>query len=393
MLKNIRGKICLTFVSLLICSMLLLACSIDLSQSAVSTPTDGISPDFATATLPSQAQDNNATPALPTISIPVTWTNLNLIGRLVYTSAHQEGNVAYLDIRVLDLASGKITVIFKAPPAGWIYFLTVSPDGKQLIMAYTQPPGANVTSHQELYLLPLDGSKPPQLIFLPPSQDDEYIQPDWSPDGKYIYFSHVNYQAAPVQKGAHYPLFEIYRMAYPGGQPEKLIEQAFWPRISADSSRLAFASLDPMTGNNKLYLANADGTGVTELALSGQVVPDIIDAPEFSPDGQSLLFSAPIPAQSYIPPSSNWFEKMVGVSVASAHTVPSDWWSVPLKGGNPVQITHLQTTSLFASLSPDKKYIASYSGNGIFVMNPDGTGLTMLVGDLGGMPGTVSWIQ
>jgi Tol biopolymer transport system component len=392
MTKNIRGKICLTFVSLLICSALVSACSIDLSQSTAATPTDGNSQGFSTATLPPQTQDKSAATALPTLSIPVTWANLNLTGRLVYTSAHQEGNAAYLDIRVLDLATGKIMVIFKAPPAGWIYFSTVSPDGKQLVMAYTLPSGTSGTPHQELYILPIDGSSPPHLVFIPPTNDDEYVQPDWSPDGKYIYFSHVNYKGAPVQQGAHYPLFEIYRMAYPDGQPEKLVEQAFWPRVSADSSRLAYVSLDPMTGKNKPYLANADGTAVTELVLSGQLVPDIIDAPDFSPDEQSLLFSAPVPAQSYVPPSSTWLEKLFGITVASAHTVPSEWWSVPLGGGTATQLTHLQATGLFASVSPDKKHIASYSGNGIFVMNQDGTGLTMLVSDLGGVPGTVSWI-
>ena len=393
MKKSYLRYIFSVFFSFLLFSILVSACSIDLSQSNISTPVNGNNQNFATATLPATVQGNDALTPLSTIAIPVTWANLNLNGRLVYICAQQEGNSAFMEIRVLDLATGKISVIFKAPPIATIYFATVSPDGKQLIMAYSPPPGTSGNSHQELYILPVDGSQPPQMLFAPPTLNDEFLQPDWSADGKYIYFSHVNYQAPPVQKGAHYPLFEVYRMAFPNGPLEKLVEQAFWPKISTDSSKLAFVSLDPLTGKNKPYLANADGTGVTELALSGQVVPDIIDAPEFAPDGQSLLFSAPIPAQAYIPPSPNWLEKLLGISVASAHTVPSDWWSVPLVGGDPVQVTHLQTTSLFASLSPDKKYIASYSGNGIFVMNPDGTALTMLVGDLGGMPGTVSWMR
>jgi hypothetical protein len=36
--------------------------------------------------------------------------------------------------------------------------------------------------------------------------------------------------------------------------------------------------------------------------------------------------------------------------------------------------------------------MASYSGNGIFVMKPDGTQLTTLVSDMGGLAGTVNWI-
>jgi len=392
MTKNIRRKICFAVFSVLIFSGLVSGCSIDFNQGAVATPTVEDNQSFVTATLPPQPKQDSETSAFPSSSVPVTWSNLNLSGRLIYSSSHQEGNSALMDIRVLDLATGNITVIFQAPPSAWIYFLTVSPDGKQIIMAYTLPPGADGSSHQELYILPVDGSAPPHLLFVPPTNDDEYIQPDWSPDGKYIYFSHVNYKAAPIQPGAHYPLFEIYRMAYPDGKPEKLIEQAFWPRISDDTSRLAYVSLDPMTGKNKLFIANADGSNPVTLITSGQVIPDIIDAPAFSPNGQALLFSAPIPVQSYVPPATTWLEKLLGISVASAHTVPSEWWSVPLSGGAATQVTHIQATGLFASVSPDKKHIASYSGSGLFVMNQDGTGLTMLISDLGGMPGTVNWI-
>ena len=85
-------------------------------------------------------------------------------------------------------------------------------------------------------------------------------------------------------------------------------------------------------------------------------------------------------------------EKLFGVQVVEAHTNPSDWWSVPLTGGAVTRLTTIQATTLFASISPDKKYIASYSGSGLFVMKPDGTNLTILIPDMGGVPGMVSWL-
>jgi Tol biopolymer transport system component len=54
-------------------------------------------------------------------------------------------------------------------------------------------------------------------------------------------------------------------------------------------------------------------------------------------------------------------------------------------------LTQLQTINLFAAISPDQKHIASLSGDGIFVMDLDGSNLTQLVADLG-VHGTVSWI-
>jgi Tol biopolymer transport system component len=147
--------------------------------------------------------------------------------------------------------------------------------------------------------------------------------------------------------------------------------------------------MDPNTGKNKIFVANADGSNAQEVILSGAWTPDIIDAPIFSPDGQSILFSAPIPPQGSAP---SWIEKLFGVQVAKAHSIPSDWWSVPLTGGNITRITNIGATGLIASLSPDKRFIASYSGNGLFVMSPDGTNLTLLIPDTGGIPGTVNWI-
>lgn len=359
------------------------ACSIDLNQSST--------PGFATATLPPLPAADHVTAASPGLSIPVTWAGLGLSGRLIYTSAQQDGNTSSMDIRILDLATGAITVLFHTPPAGILYSVTVSPDAKQIIFAYSLPPGVDQGAYQQLYQMPLDGSNAPELLFAPPTHDDQYIQPEWSPDGKTIYFAHVNYQRPP-QKGQHYPVYELYRMAYPSGTPEKLVDEAYWPRLSPDMSRLAYVTMDPATGKNQLFLAKPDGTDSVALSLTGSAPLDIIDAPFFSPDGQSLFFSVPVPQQSYQSATPTWIEKIMGVTVASAHVVPSEWWSAPLTGGAATQLTQIQAVGLFGSVSPDKKMIASYSGSGVFVMNPDGSGLTMLIKDVGGLPGTVSWI-
>jgi Tol biopolymer transport system component len=313
---------------------------------------------------------------------------LNLAGKLIYINAQRgSDDNPILSIDVLDLLTGAITTIFEGPDISWINYVTVSPDEKKLIMSYSAPPQNQSSTSLLLYVLPLDGSTQPQLLVLPPTIYDQYLQAEWSPDGEYIYYVHTNYQNQPAQQ--HYPNYEIFRMAYPDGVPEKVADEAFWPRLSPDATRLAYISMDPVSGTNKLFLANADGSNVQEVVRTGPWTPDIIDAPIFSPDGQSILFSAVSPTQSYQP---NWFEKLLGVQVVEAHTIPSDWWSVPLTGGVVTQLTHLQAAGLFASISPDKRYIASYSANGLFVMNPDGTGLTMLIPDMGGIIGTVDWV-
>jgi Tol biopolymer transport system component len=368
--------------------LLLASCTVDMSATQPPTPQVINQPETTStspAASPTVAVASNSD--LPTTRIPVTWGALNLTGRLVYLSATQKDSNPILSIQILNLQTGEVSTLLEAPQLSWIYSLAVSPDGKQLVMTYTPPAGTGTPQYTALYILPMDGSKLPQLLFTPPSVDDQYLQPEWSPDGKYIFFSHINYQSIP--KDQHYPTFELYRMHYPGGQPEQIAQRAFWPRVSPDSSQLVYIGMDPSNGKNKIYVADLDGKNAKWVVMTGGTVPDIIDAPIFSPDGQSLLFSAPIPVKAEAP---NWLETLMGVTRVEAHSVPSEWWQVPLEGGQFEQLTQMQAAGLYASYSPDRKHLAVYSASGLFVMNPDASGLTVIINDLGGIYGTVDWL-
>ncbi len=331
-------------------------CSINISQPST-TPTE--------------------TPHTPGKTIPVTWGGLNIAGKLVYNAAFIQNDHLLVNIQVLDLTTGDITTVFQTPVGGWIDAVAVSPDNKQVILSYTAPDdGAQNT----LYIMPLDGSQPPQLLFTPPSVDDRYFQPEWSPDGKYIYCAQYNYKTTTI--------YSLMRMAYPSGKLEKLADNAYWPRTSEDGSSLVYVS--PAFGVNTLFVSNPDGSGAHQIPLTGPYIPNIIDSPMFLADNQTILFSAPVAGQSTTP---DWADNLFGITVAYADgSIPSDWWSIPLAGGVPKRLTHLQSMALFARFSPDKKHIVSYSASGIFIMNPDGTGVTQVLNFTGGTPGTVNWI-
>jgi len=362
----------------------LFGCSINLDQPATPTPSSefGSSPPTSS---PAVSQDNPTLSAMST-TIPMTWAGLNLTGSLVYTSTPLAGDVASINIQRLNLTTGEIKPLFTTIGDAWVFYVALSPDAKQLVMSYIPPSQSGSSSNRALYLMPLDATIPLQPLFAAPTPDDHYVQAEWSPDGKYVYYVHYNKSEQPADQPN--PAYSIFRMMYPDGQPEKIADRAFWPRISPDSTKLVYVSLDPVSGRNELFLANADGSNAQPVAISGPWIPEIVDAPIFSPDGQSILFSAPGPSQSYQP---KWFDKLMGIQVAKAHNVPSDWWLVPVTGGAPTRLTQIQTINLFASISPDKKHIASLSGEGIFVMDLDGSNLTRLLFDPG-VSGTVTWI-
>ena len=159
------------------------------------------------------------------------------------------------------------------------------------------------------------------------------------------------------------------------------------PRVSPDSSKLVYVSVDPVTGKNDLFVANTDGTNAQEIDLGSLQASSIKDAPFFTSDGQSVLFNAPGPTQSYQP---NWLDRLMGVQIAKAHGLPSDWWSVPVSGGEPRRLTQIQSMYLFARMSPDKQHVVSYSMQGLFVMDLDGSNLTSIIPDPSG--NTVDWL-
>jgi Tol biopolymer transport system component len=353
--------------------LMLLGCSIDISQptkaAPLPAPTSGVETKIAATSTPIANK------------IPITWGGQDLTGRLVYITAVFHNNGLLITVQQLDLATGVVLTIFQAPDGGWIDGLAVSPDYKQLVISYlppTNPPSYG--GQQALYKLPLDGSEPPQLLFSLPSDTDLYFQPEWSPDAKYVYFVHVNNELPRT--------YEVARVAYPDGAVEDLADDAYWPRVSNDGSYLTYVS--PAIGINRLFVANADGTDAVQVPLTGPSIPNVIDAPMFLADDQSILFSAPVLGQTSAP---SWADMLFGITVASADgSIPSDWWSVPIAGGSPKRLTHLQSLALFASFSPDKKHIASYSADGVFIMNPDGSGVTQIVNYTGGITGAISWI-
>ena len=358
-----KKKVMKTFQLLLI-ALALAACSIEVSDvaPAITSPIPTQSIQFPTSAPLAATESPTAAPT------PLPWASFNLSGSLIYT----QGTAG---INKLNLDTGNISSLLTPPANAWLTSATLSPDGKTIALAYSPPPseGQAQLGYNGLYQMPADGSAAtdPEPWIERADPQESYFSPAWSPDGKYVYFAHF----IPVRSTSGNTFkYAVERVAYPGGKPEVVVEDAIWPRLTPDGTKLAYLSFDTESFVNDLYLANTDGTDAAPVMPPG-TFPSV-DAHFFSPDGQTIIFSAIGAGPS---PALTWLDRLMGVQVAGAHNVPSDWWSITLGSDKPVRLTQLYDTGLYGDFSPDGQYVAFLGASGIHLMKPDGRDLTPLI--------------
>jgi Tol biopolymer transport system component len=310
--------------------------------------------------------------------VPVTWGDLGLTGKIVITAGTQ-------GVDQLDLTTGEVTAMFRTPNPGlsWVIGQSLSPDGRLMVMAYAPPPpaGKTQTGYTDLVIVPTDGSAEPQPLVERADPDEDFIWPAWSPDGEFVYFVHIT----PPEQNSYLSHFVIERLAYPDGQPEMIADNAIWPRLSSDGSKLTYVVFDPVSAAQSLYVSDPDGRDPRHIELPGSIIS--IDSPMFTPDGDWIMFSGITQGLSGAPAPS-FLSRLLKPQPAFANGAPADWWRVPVSGGTPEKLTNILDLGMYGTFSPDGAHVAYSSYTGLFVMNLDGTNVVELLG-IENIPGTI----
>ena len=287
-------------------------------------------------------------------------------------------------VLVYELSTGETRLLFQAPLNAWITGLAAIPESGELIMAYAPAPeeGQAQSGMTDLSALSLDGSGEPGTVLAHVGEERSYASPLWSERAAQLYYGYYQTLGESFTYG-------VERYVYPGGEKEPVVENAIWPRLSADGRQLVYVGFEPGIGDTGLFTLDLLAASAVPQPL---LLPDdfpIVDAPLFSPEGEMIYFSAVSPDP---PTSGTWWDRLTGVQVAYAHDVPSDWWRMPVGGGEPERLTEIFETGLYADFSPDGEYFAFISSTGLYVMKPDGSGLQLLA-EIPGLYGTLDWIQ
>jgi TolB protein len=155
-----------------------------------------------------------------------------------------------------------------------------SPDGKTI--AYC---GGTDFSNLDVYTIPVAGGKPKRLTETPGLDDG----PDYSPDGKYIYFH--SYRTGHMQ---------IWRMNNDGSNPEQMTfdEYANWfPHPSPDNKWIAYIAYTtdekqnhPFGKNVKLRLMDVKTKNIRDITPVFFGGAGTINTPSWSPDSKKVAF-------------------------------------------------------------------------------------------------------
>lgn len=284
------------------------------------------------------------------------------------------------DLLRLDLETGEEETIFDPPENAWLSEVAVSPDGNQLLIAYGPPPGEGEIQYgfTDLFLMPADGSGEPIPLLQRSDPSETYFNISWPVDG-IIYYAH--FTPSVDDEGAITYSSQIERFHLSKGQVEVLATGAAWPRLAGNGTMLAY-----VTEENDFLLAEADGSNPR--SILDRETFSAVDAPLFTPDNTLVCFSAVTPTTASLP--SIW-ERLLGIGVAVAHSVPSDWWCMPVDSSDePQRLTNLNAIGMYGDFDKSGGHLAFITAEGVYVMKPDGSGLTQLRE----VPatGTIDWV-
>lgn len=330
-----------------------------------------------------------AAPVAPTPTPPATigvpWAGLEVRGRVLFTEVMG-------GVHLLDLTTGQMTEVF-APPAtqSWVNAASLSPDGRWLALAYAPPPpqGEIQFGYTEIHLISMGANRALTPLLTRQVPQESFFNPQWSSDGRYLYYARLAPYTVPDTNPPQYSYqYTVERVAYPDGTREKLVENAYWPRLSADGQQLAYVGVDPRTFATWLMVAQADGRNPVTLTVPANF--QAVDAPVFTSDNQYLLFSA---LGQVMPAPTSWWERWLGTPTAEAHNAPSDWWRVPVAGGQPERLTEIYRLNMYGAFDPaGAPRLLFGSDQGLALMNADGTGLARLLATDYEI-GTLEWLR
>lgn len=280
-----------------------------------------------------------------------------------------------------NMENDKDFEIRRTDSAGTYYnFPRWSPDGRSIAYVittqFTAAPGQDWGS--DVAISATDGSGE-RIVFKRSAPGTTVEGIAWSGDGRGLYLAILETTIRDNRFLGQTQRFVLLDIE--SGTEQPIGEEASYPTVSPDGSRIAYVTAGVNERPGGLWTARPDGS---DARLVVRVPPefDLIRAPKFSPDGSRIAFTAAkvgagtaaSPRQAVAhqprPEPRRWpWEPRI----AAAHGPPLDIWSVPAAGGPATRLTSFLAEDLAFAWSPDGTELALLAVTGLYVLPlPDG---------------------
>jgi Tol biopolymer transport system component len=312
--------------------------------------------------------------AVPTLAPPSATPQPSLRGRLWL-------DFALGDVWSIDLASGATTPALRTDDA-FPGQPALTPDGSTLAHISGARIGDGFANRFSIAIN--------RRVVLREDPRLSYLDPAVSPDGRRLFATRVGVPAERAESRVPTSASAIVAVPVDGGEVTLLRDDAMQPAVSPDGRAMAYLALDvsaPPTVTRSLRVRDLQ-TGTDSL-----VVPDARFYDLYGPrwlDNQTIVFSAAdFTPVSPVPWPVHIVDALFGYAQARAHTWTGHIWRVTRDGGGLTRLTLAPLGAPIPAPSPDGRWLAILSMEGVQVLPPDG-GPPLTITTSGGNGG-IAW--